>query len=417
MKKDFSFKLEKTKGKMRAGVMKTPRGEIKTPIFMPVGTLATVKSLDTKDIQNTDAQVILANTYHLYLRPGMERLQKMDGVHKFMQWDKPMLTDSGGFQVFSLGRQQLKSKEKAASLNRDKKKNNRNTSLASQKKSSRKLNVKIDEEGAEFVSHLDGSRHFFSPESSIQTQREIGADIIMTFDECVSDNESEGYVKNSIDRTHRWAKRCYDYWEENGRRSVYGDYQALFGIIQGAMYKDLREESAEYITSLDFDGIAVGGETVGYNMPGTNEMMEWIEEILPEDKPRYAMGLGRDPQNLIDAVLAGFDMFDCVGPTRLARTGALYNGNLEEVEGKPTFVSDYNKGRLNIGNRKFATDKSVIQPGCDCYTCKSGYTRAYLNHLMKTKEIAYYRLASIHNVRFMVRLSQDIRKYILASES
>lgn len=396
---------------MRAGVIHTQRGEIKTPIFMPVGTLATVKALDTQDIKNLDAQIILANTYHLYLRPGMEKLKKMGGVHRFMGWEKPMLTDSGGFQVFSLGRQQKISKAQ-----------------------SRKLGVKITEEGAQFVSHIDGTKHFMSPEDSIQIQREIGADIIMAFDECISDHEEKKYVEQSIARTHRWAKRCFEYWQKHERKSIYGDYQALFGIIQGAMFKDLREESAKYITSLDFDGIACGGETVGYNMEGTKEMMGWIENILPENKPRYAMGLGRDPQDIVDAVLAGFDMFDCVGPTRLARNGALYFGKLNVTDGellslegepidgavtagntipKPFFESPYKNGRLNIGNAKFATDESVIQPGCECHTCKSGYSRAYLNHLYKTQELTFYRLASIHNVHFMIDLSQQLRNYIL----
>jgi queuine tRNA-ribosyltransferase len=424
-KKPFSFTLKKTKDKMRAGVIKTQRGEIKTPIFMPVGTLATVKALDTKDIENLNASIILANTYHLYLRPGMERLQKMGGVHKFMGWNKPMLTDSGGFQVFSLGRQQLHSKDKKNSATNKRSEQSCKVNSAGYKTKfetapkkqvkqiARKLGVKISEKGAEFVSHINGSKHFFSPEDSIEIQRQIGADIIMAFDECVSDSESKEYVKKSIDRTHRWAERCYNYWEKNKRRSVYGDYQALFGIIQGGMYEDLRKESANFIASLDFDGIAVGGETTGYNMEGTQEMMGWIEKILPADKPRYAMGLGRDPQDLIDAVSVGFDMFDCVGPTRLARNGALYNGKLIEKNGKPEFESEYKNGRLNIGNQKYFTDDSVIQEGCDCYTCENGYTRAYLNHLYRTKELTYYRLASIHNVRFMVRMTEDLRIMIL----
>lgn len=383
--KKFEFNLIKKKGKMRAGVIHTQHGEVKTPIFMPVGTLATVKALDSKDIKDTGAQIILTNTYHLYLRPGMEKLKKIGGAHKFMGWDKPMLTDSGGFQVFSLGRQ--------------KRENN--------------SNVKLSEDGAEFISHLDGSKHLFSPEDSIQIQREIGADIIMAFDECVADDEEKYYVQNSIDITNKWAKRCYEYWQKNDRKSVYGNYQALFGIIQGAMFKDLREESARFISSLDFDGIACGGETVGYNMSGTKEMMGWIEHILPAEKPRYAMGLGRDPQDIVDAVLAGFDMFDCVGPTRLARNGALYYGELNINGREPKFESQYKNGRLNIGNAKYATDDQVIQPGCDCYTCKNAYSRAYLNHLYKTKELAFYRLASIHNVHFMVSLSQKLRDYIL----
>lgn len=382
---------------MRAGVIETTRGNILTPIFMPVGTLATVKSLDTQDILDLEAQIILANTYHLYLRPGMEKLQKMGGVHSFMGYGGPLLTDSGGFQVFSLGRQQEIAQDVTA------------------KRSSRerKLGVKISEDGAQFVSHLDGSKHFFRPEDAIEIQRQIGADIIMAFDECVSDLESKEYVQNSVERTHRWAQRCFDYWQQKERTSVYGEYQALFGIIQGAMYRDLRESSARFISNLDFDGIACGGETVGYNMEGTRELMGWLESILPENKPRYAMGLGRDPQDIVAAVKSGFDMFDCVGPTRLARNGALYHGTLEIVNGEPEFISQYSKGRLSIGIQKFATDSQVIQEGCDCYTCKNGYSRAYLHHLYRTQELTYYRLASIHNVRFMVRLSQQMRQFVL----
>ncbi len=419
--KKIAFKLLKTKGKMRAGVIETPHGEIATPIFMPVGTLATVKALDTKDIEDTKASIILANTYHLYLRPTMDRLVKLGGVHQFMGFYKPMLTDSGGFQVFSLGRQQqLKADEKKVvksrcSLNKAGYQTKFDTAPKKQtKQTKRKLGVKLGEQGAEFVSHIDGSKHFFSPEASIEIQRKIGADIIMTFDECIADSESKEYTEASVDRTHRWAKRCFDYWQSKQRKSVYGNYQALFGIIQGGMYRDLRKKSARYISSLDFDGIAVGGETTGYNMRGTQEMMSWIEDILPKDKPRYAMGLGRDPQDLIDAVKVGFDMFDCVGPTRLARNGALYYGSLVVDEnGELKFESKYSKGRLNIGKQEFSTDQQVIQEGCDCYTCRSGYTRGYLHHLYRTKELVYYRLASIHNVRFMIRLSEELRSLIL----
>lgn len=383
----FSFKLEQTRGKARAGTFSTPHGQVQTPIFMPVGTLATVKSLDSQDIEATKADIILANTYHLYLRPGMEKLKQLGGIHKFMNWDKPLLTDSGGFQVFSLGRQQSQGKGKSG--------------------------VPITDEGAEFTSHLDGSKHHFSPEKAVEVQRAIGADIIMTFDECVGDKESHDYTAPSVKRTHEWAERCVNTWEEHERLSVYGSYQALFGIIQGGLHQDLRQESARFISSLPFDGIAVGGETIGYNMTGTLDVVSWIEDLLPEDKPRYAMGLGRDPQDLVEAVLAGFDMFDCVGPTRLARNGALYVGQLEVKAGQPVFASEYPKARLNIDNAKFATDDRPLQADCDCYTCSHHYTRAYLHHLYKTKELAYYRLASIHNVRTMVRLSQQLRAFVL----
>lgn len=385
----FKFNLEKTKGNARAGKFTTAHGVVQTPIFMPVGTQATVKALDSKDIKDLQAQIILANTYHLYLRPGTEILNQAGGIHKFMNWEKPILTDSGGFQVFSLGKQTQA---------------NGNQALA-----------KIGDEGVAFKSHLDGSKHFFSPEKAIEIQRQIGADIIMAFDECTPDDATDKYALEALDRTHRWAEQCCDYWQEKGRISVYGDYQALFGIVQGAMHQDLRQKSAKKIVSLDFDGIAVGGETVGYNMPGTVELMDWIEEILPEDKPRYAMGLGRDPQNLVDAVLAGFDMFDCVAPTRLARNGSLYFGQLVEKNNSVIFESTFNKGRLQIGNSIYASDNQVIQDDCQCYTCKMGYSRSYLRHLFKTQELNYYRLASIHNVHFMVHLSQQLRSWILRS--
>lgn len=393
----FSFKLEKTKKNARAATFKTEHGEVQTPIFMPVGTLATVKSLDTQDIESTQAQIILANTYHLYLTPGMEVIEKAGGVHPFMGWDKPMLTDSGGFQVFSLGLQKETSKTHWKSLGNDE---------------IHTPDSKISDEGVAFTSHRDGSKHFFSPEKSIEIQRSIGADIIMAFDECTPDQADEKYTREALDRTHRWAKQCKEYWDQKGRVSKYGKYQALFGIVQGAMHKDLRRESLEVIKSLDFDGIAFGGETVGYNMAGTVELMDWVRDIVPEDKPRYAMGLGRDPQNLVDAVLAGFDMFDCVAPTRFARNGTLYSGKLEIENDLPKFVSEYNNGRLQIGNQQFTFDQRVIQDGCDCFTCQKGYSRSYLRHLFKTDELTYFRLSSIHNVRFMVRLSEELRKWV-----
>lgn len=384
----FSFKLEKTVGKARAGSFTTPHGTVQTPIFMPVGTQATVKALDAQDIKQTGAQIILGNTYHLYLRPGHELVAQQGGVQQFMNWHGPMLTDSGGFQVFSLGQQAKDDFET--------------------------MKVKIGEDGVKFVSHHDGSSHFFSPEKSIEIQRHLGADIIMAFDECTPDQATPKYAREALDRTHRWAKQCFEYWDSHQRLSEQGTYQALFGIVQGAMHPELRQESAKYISSIEFDGIAVGGETIGYNMQGTAEVMSWIESLLPINKPRYAMGLGRDPQDLIDAVLMGFDMFDCVGPTRLARNGALYAGELEVKDGKFIFNSPYSNGRLSIGKQEYAQDSRLIMNSCDCYTCQQGYTRSYLHHLYKTKELSYYRLASIHNVRFMISLTEQLRAAILS---
>lgn len=384
MENNFSFILEGQKGTARAGTFSTPHGVVQTPMFMPVGTLASVKALDSTDVEKTEAEIMLANSYHLFLRPGTAVLNKAGGVHSFMNWPKPVLTDSGGFQVFSLG------------------KTNEGESL-----------VEVKEEGVWFKSHIDGTKHFLSPEDSIEVQRQIGADIIMTFDEALSDSYPEEQARASVERTHRWAERCLKYWESKSRLSEYGRYQALFGIIQGGLFENLRKESAAFITNLDFDGIAVGGETIGYNMPGTIQVMDWIESSLPVNKPRYAMGLGRDPQDIIDATLAGFDMFDCVGPTRLARNGALYVGSLQIVEGKPVFVSEHEKGRINIGKAECAQDHTIINPDCDCYTCQSGYTKAYLHHLYRTAELSYYRLASIHNIRTMEKISSQLRNWIL----
>jgi len=398
----FIFKLQAQTKNGRAGSFTTERGVVQTPIFMPVGTQATVKSLDTEDINALDAEIILANTYHLYLRPGMQVLESQGGVHAFMGWSKPMLTDSGGFQVFSLGKQ-IEQKKPSTSPIGD----------GGQHGGPAKPFSRITDQGVEFTSHLDGSKHFFSPETSIEIQRQIGADVIMAFDECTPDLADQKYTLEALNRTHRWAAQCKRFWDEKEHLSVYGKYQALFGIIQGAQHPELRKESARVITELGFDGIAVGGETVGYNMPMTVEIMDWIRDILPAEKPRYAMGLGRDPQNLLDAIKAGFDMFDCVAPTRLARNGALYVGELDSKDGELVFRSDNAKGRLQIANKQFMHDSGVIQDGCDCETCKYGYSRAYLNHLCRADELTYYRLASIHNVRFMVRLSQQIRQAIL----
>jgi queuine tRNA-ribosyltransferase len=399
----FSFTLQGTQQKARAGVMHTERGDVQTPIFMPVGTQASVKSLDAHDIESTNAQIILANTYHLYLRPGEQVVHQLGGVQKMMNWNKPMLTDSGGFQVFSLG-EQLKRKtpfqqkvETTGPIGND------------------LVPTQISDEGVKFTSHLDGSKHFFTPKKAVEIQQAIGADIIMAFDECTPDTATYEATERAMYRTFNWAKECVTQWESRERKSDQGVYQALFGIIQGAMHKELRTKATQMITSLPFDGIAVGGETIGYNMEGTKEVMGWIEGMLPADKPRYAMGLGKNPQDILDAIDVGFDMFDCVAPTRLARNGALYNGQLEVLHGKATVVSEFPNNRLSIGSKRYELDVSPIDDHCDCYTCTAGYTRGYLHHLFKTKELSYYRLASIHNVRFMIRLCEQRREQILST--
>jgi queuine tRNA-ribosyltransferase len=391
-----SFQYQPTHAykKARAGVMQTAHGQALTPMFMTVGTAATVKSIDTQDIENIRPQMVLSNTYHLYLRPGHERIDRLGGLHRFMGYDRPMLTDSGGFQVFSLGDQLFQKKEGQGSSTPPKR-------------------TKISENGVEFFSHLDGTQHTFTPEKSIEIQQALGADIIMSFDECLPDEVEFERASASIDRTFRWAQRGVTQWEAKQRLSCQGNYQALFGIIQGAMHRELREKAAQQMASLPFDGLALGGETVGYNMPGTLEILDWVRDILPINKPRYAMGLGRDPQNIIDAVWAGYDMFDCVAPTRLGRNGTLYFGALDTSVEPWTWQSPFPKGRLQIGNAQYKEDTDPIQPGCDCYTCQHGYTRAYLHHLFKAGELAYFRLASIHNVRVLVRLTEQLRQAII----
>jgi len=384
----FSFKLQATLGKARAGQITTPHGVINTPIFMPVGTVASVKSLDSKDLIEAGADIILANTYHLGIREKtLKALQASEGIHNFMNWQRPVLTDSGGFQAFSLG--------------------------SKFPHNSRSFLAGITEDGVSFRSHLDGSEHFFSPEYSMELQRIIGADIIMAFDDLMPDatNLTEG--KTSLELTHAWAERCRIDWEKNKRQSLYGKHQAYFGIVQGALHPELRQQSAEFMGKLGVDGVAVGGETIGYNTEGTKDVMGWIEAILPREKPRYAMGMGRDLSDVAVAASLGFDMFDCVGPTRLARNGSLLVGSVV-CEGESFRIeSKHARGRLSIGRQEFSSDLRVLEENCDCTTCRAGYTRAYLHHLYKAKELSYFRLATIHNVRAMLRVSGEIRKHIL----
>lgn len=382
----FQFSLEQQLDHARAGHFVTDHGRVETPVFMPVGTQATVKSLDSQDITATRTQIILGNTYHLYLRPGPELVAELGGLHNMMNWTGPILTDSGGFQVFSLGQV-----------------------------GAGKSLVKIDQDKVVFRSHLDGSEHTFTPTGAVEIQRQLGADIMMAFDECTPHQSDRAYAAAAMARTHDWAAQCVQYWEQHHKQSAQGHYQALFGIVQGGHFDDLRQQSASFTSQLPFDGIAVGGETIGYDMDGTEQVMAWIEPLLPADKPRYAMGLGRDPEDLIRAVRVGFDMFDCVGPTRLARNGSLFVGQLNDATSPADwqFESPFPKGRLHIGTTTYRADQQVIDPRCDCHTCREGYSRAYLHHLYKTKELSYYRLASIHNVRSMIRLTEQLRQRII----
>jgi queuine tRNA-ribosyltransferase len=349
----FEFEILASQGSARAGVFHTQHGDLETPVFAPVGTQATVKTLTPAQLEELGASLVLANTYHLYLRPGDELVAKLGGLHEFMQWPRPMLTDSGGFQVFSLAQTR-----------------------------------KIDNDGVTFKSHIDGSTHHFTPEKSIQIQENLGADIIMAFDEC-SDPNDHTYSRIAMERTHRWAERSLAARTRND--------QALFGIIQGGVNPDLRVASTQFITSLPFQGIAIGGLSVGETKVEMHATLDLISPLLVKNKPRYLMGVGT-PEDLINGIARGIDIFDCVLPTRLARHNAAFSS----------------EGRLNLMNLTFAQDKRPIDEACTCYTCRT-FTRAYLRHLIVAKELLAGTLLSIHNLHALIQLVSDIRESIMDS--
>lgn len=375
----FTITHKDPKTRARTGLLYTEHGTIETPEFMPVGTQATVKSLDSSELLEIDAQIILGNTYHLHLRPGENLIADFQGLHKFMNWSRPILTDSGGFQVFSLA--------------------NKSAGKSEIEDTAQGKLVSIDNDGVTFTSHIDGSKHRFTPEEAIRVQHKIGADIIMAFDECTPDEAEEKYIKEAMDRTHAWAERCIT--EHKKDPAHHGYRQFLFGIIQGANNKQLREESAKAISAMDFSGIAIGGESIGYNMAATKNILDWVMPIISEDKPHYAMGLGFSPMDLFEVVERGVDMFDCVAPTRIARNGTLFAKS----------AGAKNKYRININNAQFRNDKKPIDPGCLCSTCQS-YSRAYIHHLFDTKELLAYKLATIHNLHFFLNLMKQIRAAI-----
>ena len=379
----FDITHKEANTRARTGIIHTDHGDIETPTFMPVGTQATVKSLDSQEIAELDAKIILSNTYHLHLRPGEDLIANYGGLHKFMQWDRAMLTDSGGFQVFSLGLQ----KEKKTIAD------------------DQGTLVSIDDDGVTFRSHIDGSTHRFTPETAIQIQHKLGADIIMAFDECTPDDADIPYTKKAMVRTHAWAERCVTEHKKN--TSYHGYRQFLFGIIQGANHKELREESARAIAALDFDGIAIGGESVGYNMEATKHILDWVIPQIPENKPRYTMGVGFSPTDLFTVVEGGVDMFDCVAPTRIARNGTLYVCPATRKE----LGLDAEKYRISITNARFRDDKLPIDPQCSCSTCKT-YSRGYIHHLFAAQELLAYKLATIHNLHFLLELMREIRESI-----
>lgn len=380
----MNFKLEKKiKGKLgRAGILKTTHGSIHTPAFVPVGTKASVKSLTPEQIKELGAEVILANTYHLYLQPGDELIKEAGGIHKFMNWDGPVVTDSGGFQVFSLGAAYGKELSKVVKIT--------DPSLMIPERfddSDAPRLAKIGRDGVSFKSHLDGSVHYITPEKSIQIQHNLGADIIFAFDECTSPAEDLKYQKEALDRTHRWAERSLSEHKKLDNTDV-----NLFGIVQGGRDEELRKKSAEFIGNLSFDGFGIGGSFAKVDM---SMAVEWVNEILPEEKPRHLLGIG-EPEDLIMGVENGVDLFDCVAPTRNARNGTLYT----------------KRGKVNITNAKYKRDFSPIEKECGCYTCKN-YTAAYVCHLFRGKEMLAATLATIHNLYFIVNLMKEIRLSIL----
>lgn len=380
----IKFEIEKKKGQMRAGKIITPNGEINTPAFTVVGTKATVKTLTIEQVESLGAEAVLANTYHLYLEPGVERIKKMGGLRGMLNYKGPTFTDSGGFQVFSLGENFDNNIGKVNKNNLDNKTVDENKT----KKENKKTLVKIDEEGVEFKSFIDGSTHYFSPEKSMEIQHAIGADIFFAFDECTSPLADHKYQTQALERTTRWAQRCFDFHKSTPNFQT----QGLFGVVQGGRFEDLRRRSAREIGAIDFAGFGIGGS---FDKDDIGTAVSWVCEELPEGKPRHLLGIG-EPIDILLAVEKGIDTFDCVLPTRLARHGNLLTGT----------------GRINIFNSSFRDDLNKIEEGCKCYTCRS-YSRAYLAHLFRSGEILGQTLASIHNLYFLVNFTKDIRKAII----
>ena len=346
-----SFGVHATDGGARSGVLRTPHGDFQTPAFLPVATLGAVKALDPQDLMSMKAGVVLANAYHLYLRPGIDVVERLGGLHGFMGWRGPILTDSGGFQGFSL-----------------------------------KHLREITEDAIVFRSHIDGSTHSFTPEASVQYQEALGADIIMPLDVCVASDGDKAAVEEALERTSRWAVRCREAHTRND--------QMLFGIVQGGLFPDLRERSADFMTSVGFPGYAIGGLSVGESKEEMYEIASITAQMLPAESPRYLMGVG-SPEDLVQCVASGVDMFDCALPTRIARNGALF----------------VRKGRVNIDKAPFKNQEAPIEEGCDCYTCCT-FSAAYVHHLFRSKELLAYRLATVHNLRFLLRLMEEMRAAI-----
>ncbi len=382
MQNIFKTELIKQHARLPARVTRvtTPHGEFMTPAFMPVGTRAFVNCLSPEDLVDAGSQIILGgNTYHMLCAPGTDIIQNAGGMHPFMNWHKPMLTDSGGFQVFSLSK---------------------NGKIC-----------KIDAKGAHFKHPVSGQIIHLTPQSSIQTQKIIGADIIMAFDECTPENGGRDSALQAMERTHRWLHESIAEQQKNPN-SAYGNRQALFGIIQGGSFKDLRLESTQFIVEADLDGIAIGGEVIGFDMQKTAEVIDWVRPLLPDHKSRYTMGVGLNPQDLIDVTSKGIDIFDCVAPTRNARHGSLYCGKIVEENQWLRFSTESEQGKILIKKSMYAKDNGPIMEDCHCYTCLN-FTRSYLHFLFKQQSLAYNNLACIHNIHVMQDVCLRMRRLIL----
>lgn len=385
----FKLQHRDSRSRARVGVIHTAHGEIETPGFMAVATQASVKGLTAQDLYALDAQLIICNTYHLALRPGAEHIAQLGGLHAFMNWQRPISTDSGGFQVFSLGAAIRDGVGKIADIFPDE------TRAEIEIKGDRTPLCKIDDDGVTFNSHLDGALIRLNPERSMQIQHQLGADFILAFDECTSPLDSYEYTREALGRTHRWAERCLTQHAKTKR-----DYQNLFGIVQGGAYRDLREESARVIGGLPFDGLAIGG-SLGKSKNDMHAILDWTIPLLPDDKPRHLLGIG-EIEDLLNGIERGIDLFDCAAPTRWARNGSLMVSH--ENAKRENFKDD----RLTIANARFALDAAPIDATCECLTCKN-YSRAYLHHLHRAKELSYYRLATIHNLHFILRFMERAR--------
>jgi queuine tRNA-ribosyltransferase/7-cyano-7-deazaguanine tRNA-ribosyltransferase len=386
----FSFELIAKEKQARAGKLVTSHGTIETPSFVAVATQATVKAVSVEDLRKIGTQVIISNTYHLHLQPGEDLIDKLGGLHRFMGWEGPLMTDSGGFQIFSQGAAKEHGVGKIAPIFPEE--NDRGGHFSS--KSGKPL-VRVEEHGVEFISYVDGSRHRFTPEQVVEIQQKLGADIILVLDECTSPLHDYHYTRAAMERTHRWAVRSLEEFKRTTEKS-----QVLFGIVQGGAYRDLREESASFISAQDFDGYAIGG-SLGRSKRDMHQVLEWTVPLLPQAKPRHLLGIG-EIEDIFEVVDRGIDLFDCVAPTRMARTGTL-------------FVKSAERFRIHILNAQFKDDPRPIEERCDCYTCRN-HSRAYLRHLFIAKELLGVHLATIHNLHFVESLMRKIRAAIREGE-